>query len=127
MIPADMPFVTAVPLDPYDELELEASAVGWPLSFKTDLTEHDKPRLQGGDAPKIFGWVLRKLGTLLLDPRMSRSSLDGYTRHLTEPASDAHRYYWHNGRALKEVDRDRMLELLRKHHNPTGADKHSIY
>lgn len=114
-------------LDPYDELELESNAVGWPLSFKTDLTEHDRARLQGDDAPKVFGWVLRKLGTLLLDPRMSTQSLEGYAHHLTGPDGEEYRYYWHNGRALKEVDREKMLEQLRENHKPTGTSTHSIY
>ena len=122
-----IPSATAIPLDAYDELEIEANAVGWPVSFKTDMTEHDKPRLQGDDAPKVFGWVLRELGTLLLDPRMSKSSLDGYVRHLTSADGNGYRYYWHNGRGLENVDRERMIELLRENHEPSGTEKHSIY
>lgn len=119
--------INLVELTPYDDLEIEATLIGWPVSFKTDITEHDRPRLQGDDAPKVFGWVLRELGTLLLDPRMSKSSLDGYARHLESADGDGHRYYWHNGRTLTELGRELMIELLRKHNAPTGEDQHSIY
>lgn len=127
MTPNMIPFATAALLSPFDELEIEAGRVGWPVSFKTDLTDHDKPRLEGPDAPPIFAWVLRELGTLLLDPRMGRERLDGYARHLNSPDADGHRYYWHDGRVLTEVGRERMLELLRENHNPTGVNTHSIY
>lgn len=122
-----IPFATATMLSPYDELEIEAGRVGWPKSFKSDMADHDKPRLAGNDAPKVFGWVLRELGTLLLDPRMAKASLHGYTRHLTSADGDAHRYYWHDGRSLQEVGRERMLELLASYSAPSGADEHSIY
>lgn len=122
-----IPFATAAMLSPYDELEIEAARVSWPVSFKTDMTNHDKPRLEATDAPPVFAWVLRELGTLLLDPRMTRERLDGYTRHLESPDADGHRYYWHDGRSLQEVGRERMLELLREHNAPTGDDVHSIY
>ena len=113
---------------PYDELEIEAGRIGWPKTFETDLTEHDKARLQGPDAPKLFGWVLRKLGTLLLDPRMSQSGLDRYARHLASVnEGDAHRYYWHNGHELTEVGSEKMFELLHGNHNPSGVEAHEVY
>lgn len=115
------------PLTPYDELEIESNAVGWPVSFKTDMIEHDKPRLQGDDAPEVFGWVLRELGTLLLDPRMSKTSLEGYVRHLADADGKAHCYYWYNGRKLENVGHERMIRLLREHNEPSGVEKHSIY
>lgn len=127
MTASAIPFVTATMITPYDELEIEAARVGWPASFKTDMTDHDKPRLQGDDAPEVFGWVLRELGTLLLDPRMARSSLDRYARHLSTLDAAGHCYYWHDGQSLQEVGRDRMFELLRKNNRPSGAAAHSIY
>ncbi len=113
--------------DTYGELEAESVRVGWPKSHKTDMTEHDKHRLQGTDAPKVFGWVLRELGTLLLDPRMAKTSLAGYTRRLARAGCDGHRYYWYDGRSLVEVGRERMLKRLHELHDPSGEHPHSIY
>ena len=117
----------ALKLEPYDELEIEAGRVGWPVASKTDLTLHDKARLQGPDAPKVFGWVLRELGTLLLDPRMSKTNLEGYAAHLETTDGEGHRYYWHNGRRLVEIDRENMISLLRRHNTPTGVTAHGVY
>ena len=106
------PLLNADLLDAYDQLEIEAGHVGWPVSFKTDLTKHDRERLQGDDAPKVFGWVLRELGTLLLDPRMSPRSLEGYALHLESADGAGHHHYWYDGVQLHEIDRERLINLL---------------
>lgn len=113
-------------LTPYDELEIESNRIGWPVRFKTDMTKHDRTRLQSNDAPKIFGWILRKLGTLLLDPRMSRRNLESYAYYLTSDA-DGNYFYWYDGHSLKEVSCNQLFELLRKNNNPSNVDIHSVY
>lgn len=47
----------------YEWLKAESERIGWPASFDTDLTTHDRKRLEDKDPPRRFGWVLRELGT----------------------------------------------------------------
>ena len=75
----------------YDKLKAEADDIGWPRSYASDL-EADKKRLEGDDPPTCFGWVLRVMGTDLLDVRMKTKNLEGYLRH-HENNGAKHLYY----------------------------------
>tara|TARA_Y100001973_G_C5019950_1_gene242677 strand:- start:84 stop:437 length:354 start_codon:yes stop_codon:yes gene_type:complete len=63
-----------------------------PKAFKDDLYIHDKNRLEKGDLPSIFGWVLRDEGTYFIDIRMSKDSLQDFFSHFEENGS-RHKYY----------------------------------
>lgn len=74
-----------------------------PESYMDDLLVHDKKRLLNPDAPPRFGWVLREMGTELLDTRMSPDSLRGYMDHYR--GNTDHFYYcgdFHSARGLSQ-------------------------
>jgi len=73
----------------------------WPEVYATDLTVHDKLRLEHEDAPQTFGWVLRDYGTELLDLRMRPLDLDAYIEHYKQDGKKNHYSIVQNGR-LKE-------------------------
>ena len=103
-------------MTPYQTLLQESDKIGWPLRFKTDLTNHDRRRLEGDDPPKKFIWVLRALGTDLLDFRMQLSSAQGYSRHYFSSKSDdrasQNRFYFWTSKRLVKVTRDTAMSTL---------------
>lgn len=52
-------------LDAYYALLEMSEKIGWPLHYKTDLTEYDKQTLQDL-SPQKFIWIVREMGTELL-------------------------------------------------------------
>jgi hypothetical protein len=100
----------------YAALRTAAADVGWPTHFQNDLTEHDRCRLHGGDAPTVFGWVLRELGTHLIDPRCDTKLLRGYINHFGGPDGDKHLYFWWDGSRLDSLSREHWCVMLRQAH-----------
>ena len=81
-----------------DAMILESKRVGWPVSHTDDLHVHDRKRLESDDAPLSFVWVLRELGTELLDTRMDVSSARAYLNHYRMCEGDGLRFYvWDDG------------------------------
>jgi len=97
----------------YNLLLAESKLVGLPTSFCTDLTVHDQRCLLQRDAPQRFGWALRQTGTLLIDPRMSTTNLEGHLSHFDfEP----HRLYLIDGVSLTLVSLEEFRSTLRTWH-----------
>lgn len=107
----------------YAAIERESTLASMPSIHRTDLTQHDAPRLAGDDAPPRFGWVLRDAGTLLLDPRMGRDDLAGYREHVTGSGrSDNDRCFIWDGTALHAVNTGSMFAALREWSEAQPAD-----
>ena len=110
---------------PYQHLKQASRDVGWPLSFPTDLTEHDRARLNGSDPPKAFGWVLRELGTLLIDPRIAADHLRGHLAHLR--SCERQMFFWWDGSKLHSLSFEHFGVELRQANQPSGAQRHNAY
>jgi hypothetical protein len=110
----------------YQQLKQASRDVGWPLSFPTDLTSHDRARLQGDDAPATFGWVLRECGTLIIDPRIGRNTLNGFLAHL---CSNGQRdlFFWWDGSKLHSLSFEHFSVELRQQNKPSGDLRHNSY
>lgn len=88
--------------DIYQQMVQVSEEKGWPEMFQTDLTKHDRKRLGSDDAPKVFGWVLGKFHTYLIDPRITQDCLQGYLEHLeVEGKNDL--FFWFDGKNLRSV------------------------
>lgn len=93
----------------YEALLAEADRVGWPEQFRTDLTVHDRTFLASRDPALPFAWVLGRGATYLVYP--GRRPIDGAGHRAEDmPACCAHsfgrencRWYWWDGRALREL------------------------
>lgn len=97
----------------YAALREASRDTGWPERFAEDLTVHDRARLLGDDAPQAFGWVLREMGTCLLDPRMRAENLAGYLRHLrNEGRRDL--FFWWDGTKLHALSYEHWSVILRQ-------------
>ncbi len=104
----------------------EAEKVGWPTSYKTDLTQHDRARLIDPDAPERFVWVLREMGTEILDVRMSRNSIAGFRDHYAVDGKD-HRYYICSNGELRNVSFEAAFLFLEVNNHPLGVEGHNRY
>lgn len=87
---------------------------GLPKRFETDLIEHDRARLMGEDAPKVFGWLLYEHGTHLIDPRSGSRHVEGYIKHAQVSGRDEGFVYcvW-TGDQLQVVDAETWAEIMR--------------
>jgi hypothetical protein len=110
-----------VQLDPWYRrawlaLSREADAVGWPTSYREDLTVHDRSACGARDPGEPFAWILRERGTHIVNVQTDPLDPSGNTgasliRDCFGPGSwgDAARYYTWDGRALREVADHRAL------------------
>ena len=94
-----------------DAMIRESERTGWPLRHTDDLHVHDRRRLEGDDAPLVFVWVLRELGTELLDTRMDRESASAYMRHYRSSRGTNRYYVWDDG-SLRPVTLDAAERYL---------------
>jgi hypothetical protein len=101
------------PKSAFKVLRQAARDVGWPEAYSDDLNVHDRARLHGDDAPTVFGWVLRRSGTELLDPRMSNGSLCAYLQHYRSEGAQ-HLYMWFDGTALHSLSFDHWSVMMRQ-------------
>ena len=94
---------------PYDALLAESDRTGWPVVFRTDLTEHDRATLTRRSPADSFAWVLSRHATYLVYP--SRRPIDGAGHYAQDmPAicaqafgRDNCRWYWWDGVRLLDV------------------------
>jgi len=106
---------TGAVLDPwyrrhYLALASEAGAVGWPSSYREDLTVHDRRSCEERDPREPFAWILRECGTHIIsvqpDPLDKAGNTGaGLIRDCFGPGSwgDRARYYTWDGSKLREV------------------------
>jgi len=93
----------------YAALVAKAAEIGWPTSFATDLTTHDRATLERRSPALPFLWVLRASGTQLVLP--STGPIDGVGHRAWEvPAFIANAFgaadclwFWWNGSALERI------------------------
>lgn len=110
----------------FDQMKTMSVRYMWPTRFETDLTIHDFNRLQDNDAPTIFGWILRELGTNILDPRMDHHNLIGFIKHF-ETNRENNLYFWFDGKILNKVTFEDFRMILIEAHNPSGDTDHNRY
>ena len=98
----------------YRAIKAEASRVGWPEHFREDLTRHDRATLSRKDAPREFGWVLRRCGTHLLAPGGTTwDFLWAIAVVRNEARSDGpYRYYWFDGERLYQITAEELIRRL---------------
>ncbi|HEC72598.1 MAG: hypothetical protein ACTSW7_00600 [Candidatus Thorarchaeota archaeon] len=112
--------------NPFDQMKRMSVKYMRPTRFDTDLVVHDFNRLQEKDAPTVFGWILRELGTNLLDPRMNTKSLFGYIQHFETDGEDNY-YFWFDGKILNKISFDDFKYILIETHDPSGEKTHNRY
>lgn len=97
----------------YKAIAAEASRLGWPELWATDLTTHDYKMLTEFDAPREFGWSIRRCGTDLYipDSEWSICWLESHTKYLM--GRDI-RYYFYDGSTLRSLPADELLRVLQK-------------
>lgn len=100
----------------YETLMTESQNTGWPVVYQTDLTKHDKRRIEGDPSLQAFGWVLRECGTELLDPRMSGPILSGFMQYY-EYNGKSYKYYIYEKEQLNPVPFKAWKERLEQLHN----------
>lgn len=94
---------------PYEAIAVEAERLGWPMHWRTDLTEHDRGALSQPDAPKEFGWAVRSTGTDLY------TAGDEFERLWAESSArlrPEQRWYWWDGSGLTELPFERFARWL---------------
>lgn len=72
----------------YPVLLAESKRVGWPVSFATDLTEHDQRFLRKRKPEWPFVWCLRESGTHVID--LAETPTVGASRHRQTIAGMVH-------------------------------------
>ncbi len=97
----------------YRAIKAEADRVGWPEHFREDLTRHDRAALSRRDAPREFGWVLRRCGTHLLVRGTWWDFLWAVAVVRNEARSDGpYRYYWFDGERLHRITAQELIRRL---------------
>jgi len=103
----------------YQSLVEEAKKRSRPEHYFDDLYKHDKNRLEGDHPPPVFGWVLRRSGTELLDLRMDKRSLDGYIEHYTyEDPKEDNLYYFFDGAVLNCLPFQDWKKVMKENNIP---------
>jgi hypothetical protein len=96
--------------DGYAAIKAEADRLGWPESYRTDLTKHDRGILARKDAPQRFGWSIRATGTDFYHPNCIWAVR--WARVMYQSHDKTQRYYWYDGMALSSVSLDELIERL---------------
>lgn len=90
----------------------EALRVGWPTSYRRDLTLHDRRELGKRGGP--FLWVLRELGTHLVFPGGGEPSCEALARSVISTWGDRCRCYHFDGYALRSVSAEAAMDIARR-------------
>ena len=104
----------------YAAILAEANRVGWPETFRRDVTVHDRAALAKRDPSEPFGWVLSCLGTYLVFPSTGLVDAKHRPDEMPQIVCDAFgeddcRFYWWDGRSLCDVKLPEVLaERLRE-------------
>ena len=92
----------------------EALSVGWPTSYRRDLTLHDRRELSRHEEGDPFLWVLRELGTHLVFPGAGDVSCETIARSVISTWGDRCRCYHFDGYALREVTSEAAVDVARR-------------
>jgi hypothetical protein len=101
----------------YEALVWEATRVGWPVRFKTDLTEHDRAFLEKRDPSLPFAWMLSEGATYLVGAEWIDRWLRRAHHYVSwvEEIGDETRYYFWNGTSLEEFSAEALRDRLKEH------------
>jgi len=92
----------------YQQMCREAQKTGFPRSFKTDLSLHDRSFLRQRHRPRQFGWLLRECGTDILLPNLwSFAQLEYFGRQREVY------WYWFDGERLAPSTPQEIAARLR--------------
>ncbi len=109
----------------YAALVAEATRLGWPAHYATDLTVHDRSTLLRAGAPTTFGWRLSEWGTTLY--RAEEPADLTYAANSIANALPEDRYYWWSDNdsavALEEVTTAELLRRLQRHLEERRAEE----
>jgi hypothetical protein len=98
----------------YDSLMFQAVRKGWPVIFKTDLTQFDRDTLKT-DKPEKFIWILRECGTELfqfgLEGKDRAFEID-WARITVNGHPEAVGWLYDHGK-MKEIDLKKAFPPLR--------------
>jgi len=97
----------------YKAIESEASRLGWPTHWATDLTVHDKAVLARESAPAQFGWSIRRSGTDLYIVG-SEWSIDWLNANIKHLMGRTIYYYFYDGSELRSLPAEELLKVLQK-------------
>lgn len=111
---------TPTTTNPYDALVAKAEEIGWPEFYETDLTVHDKAKLEGRATRLPFIWFVRSAGTWLLTAEGEGLHRDnngkGKTHdeilldHVSNPMNSQHRAFFWDGEKLTELTKDKWIK-----------------
>lgn len=107
----------------YSALLAKAGEIGWPLRFRTDLTEHDRNKLATTPCDRPFSWILREDGTSIYFPgvidRTGKRASDGARMNAKVSGDEKCKFFIWDGHSLaqyntaEEAD-DAMREIENK-------------
>ncbi len=104
----------------YVAIANQAQILGLPVTFRTDLTNHDHTACERNPDTRRFVWAIGSTGTNMvwLDPcdvhfstRSARSLVDCFLQN-----DRAALYFW-DGHTLASIDADRAVEILTTTHD----------
>lgn len=90
----------------YAQMVDEAKKLGFPEMYETDLYVIDRAYMEWDHAPRVFGWIIRKLGTHLLLTRQDKATAEYWQK---EAGAEC---YWYDGHNLNHVTSQELLDLL---------------
>lgn len=97
---------------PFEAIAPEHHRHGWPESFVSDLTVHDREFLEKRDLSLPFGWAARATGTDLYTQGDWWECVWAYHANKLYPPP-FQRWYWWDGERLSEISFEEFAERLR--------------
>ena len=96
----------------YEELLKESDRLKMPIIyFKTDLTIYDQSFLKSDNAPKVFGYIIRKTGTHFLHVPIDTEDIELNKTKLKIGMEFSGKFYNYNGTDLKKVHAKTLQKL----------------
>lgn len=100
-------------LTPYQILKQESERVSWPISYETDLTQHDKRTLRyRREIPNRFLWILRKHGTYLFIPDNTLYDHADWAQACCQWYKYEAKFYVFTGEKLIQVSPDNAFKMF---------------
>lgn len=100
--------------DSYKAIYLASERFSQPSKYRNDLIVHDLNYLLRPDASTEFGYVLREMGTHIVDPRGEDATT--FIRAIGQSFSDYPHFFWYDGEKLREIyTAERLIDHVRQY------------
>lgn len=82
-----------------------------PKHYQCDLYKYDAEILYAKDAPKVFGWILREMGTWILIKSKEIKDIE-FNKYILNFYEGNEKYYFWDGTKLKRSNAEKLKKLL---------------